>query len=209
MESKDFNWLDIAKELQAIAQTGLTFTENKYDAERYQMIRDISVRILHEYTDTPIEKIKGVFAFETGYQTPKVDIRGVVFRNNKILMIKEDVDGKWTLPGGWADIGLSPFEIAKKEVYEEAGLEVTPERLLAVYDKAKDADHPQDYYHIYKLFILCSDSGGEVKTGMETTDVGWFTLDTIPPLSTPRITMKQIKRMFEYKDNPLSMVDCD
>lgn len=209
METKDFNWLTIAKELQAIAQTGLTFTENKYDDERYQMIRAISVRILNEYTDAPIEKIRDVFAFETGYQTPKVDIRGVVFRDNKILMIKEDVDGKWTLPGGWADIGLSPFEIAKKEVFEEAGLEVTPKRLLAVYDKAKDPDHPQDYYHIYKLFILCADSGGEVKTGMETTDVGWFNLDEIPELSTPRITMKQIRRMFEYKDNPGLEVDCD
>ena len=209
MEKQDFNWLDIAKELQAIAQTGLTFTENKYDVERYEMIRDISIRILNTYTDEPIEKIRDVFAFETGYQTPKVDIRGVVFRNNKILMIKEDVDGKWTLPGGWADIGLSPFEIAKKEVFEEAGLEVKPERLLAVYDKAKDPDHPKDYYHIYKLFILCADSGGEVKTGMETTDVGWFSLDEIPPLSTPRITTRQIKRMFEYKDNAELGVDCD
>lgn len=209
IETGNFFWLDVAKKLQAIAQTGLKFTENKYDVERYEIIRELSINILHNYTKEPVKKITDVFAFETGYQTPKLDIRGVVFRNDKILMIKEEIDGKWTLPGGWADIGLSPFEIAEKEVFEEAGLQVKPQRLLGVYHKAKDAEHPQDYYDIYKLFILCTDLGGEIKTGLETTDVGWFGPNEIPELSTPRITSRQIKRMFDFLKNPDMTADCD
>lgn len=201
-------WLDIAKELQAIAQTGLEFTGNKYDVERYEMIREISVRILNKYTDAPVEKIIGAFAFEKGYQTPKVDIRGVVFRDNKLLMVQEGIDGNWTLPGGWADIGYSPFEVAEKEVWEEAGLKVQPKRLLAVYDKAKH-DHPQDYYHIYKLFILCDDLGGNIQAGMETLDVKWMDRNERLPLSTPRITQRQINSMFNYLDNPDKLVWCD
>ncbi|MCG8702228.1 MAG: NUDIX hydrolase [Bacteroidales bacterium] len=201
-------WLDIAKELQAIAQAGLTFTENKYDIERYEQIRSLSVNIMREYTEAPIEKIIDAFAFEKGYQTPKVDVRGVVFREGKILMIQESIDNNWTLPGGWADVNHTPFEIAEKEVWEEAGLKVKPIRLLAVFDKSKH-DHPADYYHIYKLFILCEDLGGEVCTGMETIDVGWFTTDDLPPLSMPRISKEQIEIMFEFYRNPNKDVMCD
>lgn len=203
-----FDWLDIAKRLQAIAQTGLAFNHDKYDRERYQMIRDISVEILKNYTDAPVNKIVDVFASETGYQTPKVDIRGVVFREGKILMVQEGIDGNWTLPGGWADVCYSPFEIAEKEVWEEAGLKVKPKKLLAVFDKAKH-DHPVDVWHVYKLFILCEDSGGEIKPGMETLDAKWISREEKLPLSTPRITQDQIDIMFEYLDNPEKEVLCD
>lgn len=203
-----FDWLNIAKELQSIAQAGLTFGENKYDRDRYLQLREISARIIHEYSNVPFEKIQNLFGREEGYLTPKVDIRAVVFRAGKILMVREDIDGNWTLPGGWADVNYSPFEIAAKETVEEAGLEVKPQRLLAVYDKMKHT-HPPDLFHIYKLFILCEDSGGKIFPGMETTDVKWIDRNEIPPLSLPRITKGQIHSMFEFLDNPGKDVMCD
>lgn len=204
----NFDWLQIAKEIQSIAQAGLAYSNNKFDIDRYRRLRQVSVKIVNEYTDTPVEKIRDLFANEEGYQTPKVDIRGVVFRDGKILMVREALDGNWTLPGGWADVGYSPFEIAVKEVHEEAGIKVKPLRLLAVFDKMKH-NHPPDIYHVYKLFILCRDSGQSVKPGIETTEVGWFSRDDIPPLSALRITSEQIKIMFDYYDNPSKDAICD
>jgi ADP-ribose pyrophosphatase YjhB (NUDIX family) len=203
-----FDWLDIAKRLQSIAQAGLEFGADKYDLERYQMIRDISVEIMQQSTDAPIEKIIELFASEKGYQTPKVDVRGVIFRHGKILMVQEGLDGNWTLPGGWADVGLSPFENTEKEVWEEAGLKVKSLRLLAVFDKTKHK-HPTDKYHIYKLFILCHDTGGEIKPGMETLDAKWVGRNEKYPLSTPRLTREQLDTMFEFLDNPAKEVLCD
>ncbi len=203
-----FKWLDIAKEMQSIAQSGLEYSPNPYDIDRYKQLRELSIKIMHEFTQTPMQKIRELFASETGYQTPKVDVRGVVFHEGKILMVRERIDDKWSLPGGWADVGYSPFEIASKEVWEEAGITVNPERLLAVFDKTKHA-HPPDVYHVYKLFILCKYSGGKLKTGSETTDVNWFPRDKIPDLSTPRISIEQIQTMFEYFDNPQKDVLCD
>jgi ADP-ribose pyrophosphatase YjhB (NUDIX family) len=204
-----FHWLHIAKEIQSIAQAGLTFSDNKYDIDRYNQLRELSVKIMHEFTDIPSEKIYHLFAHEEGYQTPKVDIRSVVFRNDKILMVQESADGLWSLPGGWADVNYSPFEIAAKEVLEEAGIDVIPFKLLAVFDKMKDPEHLPDKYHVYKIFIHCKDSGQEVKTGIETTSVNWFDRNNIPPLSLPRITPYQIKMMFEFQDNPMKVAMCD
>jgi ADP-ribose pyrophosphatase YjhB (NUDIX family) len=203
-----FDWLDLAKRLQSIAQAGLTYGYDKYDLERYQQIRDISVEILSHHTEIPAEKVVQIFASESGYQTPKVDIRGVVFRDGKILMVREGIDGNWGLPGGWADVGYTPFEIAQKEVWEEGGIAVKPLRLLAVFDKTKHP-HPPDIYHIYKLFILCEDLGGEIKPGMETLEVKWADRTERLPLSTPRITQNQIDIMFEFFDNPEKDVLCD
>jgi ADP-ribose pyrophosphatase YjhB (NUDIX family) len=205
----EFQWLKIAKELQSIAQAGLTFCDNKYDIERYHQLRELSVKIMHAYTDAPVNKIFELFASEKGYQTPKVDIRAVVFRNGKILMVKETIDGSWTLPGGWADVNYSPFQNAAKEVYEEAGIEVIPKRLLAVYDKSKDPEHLPDIYSIYKMFILCDEFGQNLKTGIETSDADWFDRNSIPPLSLPRITHSQINKMFEYHDHPTLFNICD
>lgn len=206
--SMSFDWLSIAKRLQAISQAGLEFGENKYDLERYQFIRDISVEIMHNYTDAPIEQITSLFASEKGYQTPKVDVRGVVFRNGKLLMVKEGVDGKWTLPGGWAEVGHSPFENARKEVKEEAGLDVKPLQLIGVFDKEKHG-HPIDKYHVYKLFILCEDLGGDIFPGMETLDVKWIGKEEKLELSTPRITQEQINYMFSFTEKAFDKVFCD
>lgn len=201
-------WLDIAKEIQSIAQAGLTYAENKYDRDRYEQLRELSIKILEDYTNISQEKIRELFASEEGYQTPKVDVRAVIFRNNKILMVQEGIDGQWTLPGGWADVGYTPFENVVKEVQEEAGMQVKPLRLLAVFDKTRHP-HPPDAFHIYKLFVLCEDSGEEPRPGMETLDTDWYSRDQIPPLSLPRITESQIKYMFEFYDHPEKEMLCD
>lgn len=203
-----FKWLDIAKEMQSIAQAGLEYSGNPYDIDRYRQLRELSIKIVHEYSQTPMQKIRELFANETGYQTPKVDVRAVVFHKGKILMIRERIDDKWSLPGGWADVGYSPFEIASKEVWEEAGIKVDPKRLLAVFDKTKHT-HPPDAYHVYKLFILCRYVDGDLNPGFETSDAKWFSRNKIPELSTPRITIEQIQSMFEYYDNPKKDILCD
>ena len=202
------DWLDIAKRIQAIAQSGLEYGYDKYDLDRYQQLRDISVEIMHGLSDEPVEKITHLFASEKGYQTPKVDIRGVIFRDGKLLMVREGIDGNWSLPGGWADVAHTPFDVARKEVWEEAGLKVKPQRLLAVIDKTK-WPMPTDKYHIYKMFILCEDLGGEISTGMETLDVKWMDRTERLPLSTPRTCQEQIDLMFEYFDKPEKATWCD
>jgi ADP-ribose pyrophosphatase YjhB (NUDIX family) len=188
--------------MQALAQSGLEYSENKYDRDRYQQMRELSLEIMQDFTGLRMEKLVNVFASENGYQTPKVDIRGVVFRDDRILMVRETIDGNWSLPGGWADVGLTPSEVAAKEVYEESGLVVVPEKLLAVLDK-KRHNHPPDMFHIYKIFILCRETGGELKGGMETSETGFFGPDKFPPLSAPRTTIEQIRLMYEYRNDPL------
>jgi ADP-ribose pyrophosphatase YjhB (NUDIX family) len=209
MENSDqFAWLGMAKRLQAVAQAGLEYTDNKYDIDRYQQIRKLSMEIMENYAGMDMKRLQNGFASETGYPTPKVDVRGVVFRDNKILLVRETIDGNWSVPGGWADVGLSAYENAAKEVFEESGLVVKPVRLLAVLDKKKHL-HPPDLFHIYKIFVLCEETGGSLQIGMETSETGFFSPDALPPLSMPRITEDQIKLMFEYKDNPGKEAVCD
>ncbi|PAD75801.1 NUDIX hydrolase [Paenibacillus campinasensis] len=194
-------WLDWAKEMQAIAQAGLAYTKDVYDEERFEQLRNLSITIMQEYTDAGSDKIRELFADERGYPTPKVDIRGVIFQEDSVLLVKEKADGAWALPGGWADIGLSPAEVAVKEVREESGYEVQAVRLLAVLDKKFHA-HPPSPHHVYKMFIHCSIVGGGAKTGVETSEVGFFKMDELPPLSEERNTKAQIARLFEYAKNP-------
>ncbi|RNA66259.1 NUDIX hydrolase [Alteribacter keqinensis] len=194
-------WLTWAKELQAISQSGLTYTKDVYDKERFEEIRRISTEMMAHQTGMDTEKIKALFANETGYATPKVDIRAVVFKENKLLMVKEKSDGKWSLPGGWGDIGLSPGEVAVKEVKEESGFEVEPLKLLAVFDK-KRHPHPPSAYHTYKLFIQCEITGGKGIEGVETSDVGFFPENGLPPLSLARNTESQIRQAFRRVNNP-------
>jgi ADP-ribose pyrophosphatase YjhB (NUDIX family) len=206
--NKEYAWLDMAKRLQSIAQGGLEYCTNKYDIERYEQIRKLSLEILNHFTETPLGQLKDLFTNEKGYQTPKVDVRGVVFREDKILLVRETIDNRWSIPGGWAEIGLTPFENARKEVFEESGLEVAPLRVLAVLDK-KCHNHPPDPYHIYKIFVLCKETGGTLHGGMETSETGFFGMDELPDLSAPRITEEQIRLMFEYKNEPDKKAVCD
>ena len=201
-----------AQRLQALAQAGLAYATNQYDLERYQEIRSISARLLQELTEEPLEKIIRVFASEDGYQTPKVDVRAVLFRDGpEILLIKEKVDnGRWTLPGGWADVGYTPFEIAK-EAYEETGLVVKPVRLLALFDKRKHPHPPQPWY-VYKAFIQCEVQGGSlIQDTAETTGARWFRQDELPylDLSIDRTTASQLETIFRFASDPGSPTVCD
>jgi len=190
-------WLEWAKQLQAISQAGLTYSKDIYDLERFELIRKISIEILSQHTDVDQEMIKHLFANETGYATPKVDIRGVVFKDHKILMVKENTDGGWSLPGGWGDIGLSPSEVVVKEVKEESGFDVKAVKLIGILDK-KCHPHPPSPYHVYKIFILCEIIGGQAKEGIETSAVDFFAKDQLPQLSEERITKSQIQLAFKH-----------
>ncbi|MED3550244.1 NUDIX hydrolase [Cytobacillus praedii] len=201
-------WLDWAKQLQSIAQAGLTYSKDVYDLERFEQIRNISVEILSHQTESDRTKIRDLFANETGYATPKVDIRAVIFRDNKILMVKENTDDCWSLPGGWADIGLTPSEVAVKEVKEESGFNVKPIKLLGVLDK-KCHPHPPSPYHVYKLFIRCEIIGGQPTKGIETSEVGFFSENELPTLSIERNTKSQIEMIFRSLKNPEDPVYLD
>jgi len=192
MESK---WLKWATELQSIAQAGLTFGENQYDLDRYQKIRDLSIEIIHEYSDLDHTIVKNLFGSEKGYQTPKVDIRSAVFKENMILMVREKVDGKWSLPGGWADVNSSVRESAVRECIEEAGAEVKPKRIVAVHlaNRQNDFIFP---FTIYKIIVECDLIRYTFKENSETLDSGFFPLDNLPELSEERINFNQIKLCF-------------
>ncbi|MEH7356717.1 NUDIX hydrolase [Neobacillus drentensis] len=201
-------WLEWAKQLQSIAQTGLAYSKDVYDLERFELIRNISVEILSQQTKLDKTVIKDLFASETGYATPKVDIRAVIFKDKKILMVKENTDGKWSLPGGWGDIGLTPSEVAVKEVKEESGFNVKATKLLAVLDK-KCHPHPPSPYHVYKMFIQCEIIGGQAKEGIETSEVEFFAENELPPLSIARNTKSQIEMAFKHLYNPQEPVYFD
>ncbi|WP_053362383.1 NUDIX hydrolase [Bacillus sp. FJAT-27251] len=201
-------WLEWAKQLQSIAQAGLTYSKDVYDLERFELIRNLSVEMLAMHTDVSRTVIKDLFANETGYATPKVDIRAVVFKDNKILMVRETTDGGWALPGGWGDIGLTPSEVAVKEVKEESGFDVKPIKLTAIVDK-KCHPHPPSPYHVYKIFIQCEIIGGAPMEGVETDAVDFFAEDELPPLSAARNTKSQIRLAFKHLHNPQEPVYFD
>jgi ADP-ribose pyrophosphatase YjhB (NUDIX family) len=179
--------LRAARRVQAIAQAGLHYAENEFDRQRYQELRDLSVELSAAATDMDMGKIRDLFTNETGFQTPKVDVRSVVIKDNKILLARERSDGGFSLPGGFADINNSPSEVAVKEVREETGLEVRTSRLLAVIDTDRHNFPPLEY-HYYKLVFLCDLIGGELCDSDETTEAGFFDLDNLPQLSEKRNT---------------------
>lgn len=207
MMEKNTKWLDWAKEIQAISQAGLAYTKDDFDRERFLRLREISCEIIAGYTEADFSKVKNLFAGESGYQTPKVDVRAVIFKADRLLLVQEKADGKWALPGGWADIGLTPKEIAVKEVFEETGFKAEAGKLLAVMDK-KRHNHPPSAYHVYKMFIACDIVGGKAAAGTETKNLGFFSLEDLPDLSEARNTYAQIKFLFQEK-NGSDQVYCD
>ncbi|MCD4711248.1 MAG: NUDIX hydrolase [Bacteroidales bacterium] len=193
--------LQLAKQVQALAENGLHFSENDFDLDRYQVLEEISLRMLSLLTGLPDEIIKVTTPEKNGYRTPKVDVRSVIFNDrDEILMVKERVDSRWSLPGGWCDVGYTPTETAEKEAFEEAGIKVKVARLLAVFDK-KCHDHPEDLFYAYKIFLECEAENYEITTGMETLDVGFFKQNEYPEISTPRNTASQIDKMFDFHFN--------
>jgi ADP-ribose pyrophosphatase YjhB (NUDIX family) len=201
-------WLEWAQRLQAISQSGLTYTRNPFEIERYEAVGEIAAEIIAAHSDLDIARVRDLFATEGGYATPKVDVRGVVFRDDQILLVKELRDGYWTLPGGWADVNDSPAEATVREVYEESGYRTRAIKLLACYDRNRHG-HPPYGYHIYKLFFLCELTGGAPAESIETGGVGFFAADEIPELSLPRVTPAQIERFFAHHRHPEWPTDFD
>lgn len=201
-------WLDWAKRIQAIGQTGLYYAKDPYDRERYEQIREIAAEMVAYGAEADVQHVRDIFCAETGYATPKVDVRGVVFQEDSVLLVLEALDGKWTLPGGWADVKLSPSENAVKEVFEESGYEVRAERLLAVYDRDKHP-HPPGPFHIYKMFVECRIVGGEPRPSNETLDVRFFPVDDLPELSVSRVTEEEIGRLHTLVSNGEMRADLD
>jgi ADP-ribose pyrophosphatase YjhB (NUDIX family) len=202
-------WLERARKLQAIAQNGLLFTKDPYDRERYEEIRGIAARMMAEGSGETLEVVTGLFSGQAGYATPKVDVRGVVFRDEKILLVQEAQDGLWTLPGGWADPNESPSESVTREVWEESGFATRSVKLLAVFDRAKHNHVPLHPFHVYKLFIRCEIESGEARPSMETLDVAFFAEDRVPELSLARVVPAQIARLFQHLHHPEWMADFD
>lgn len=191
------NLLDLIKQVRSLAETGLHYQKDPYDQERYKELRDISLRMLSLVMDQPIATLEVGFPEAVGYITPNVDVRAVVLNEqSELLMVKEAVDGKWSLPGGWADIGYTPKEVAVKEVREEAGFTVKATRLLALMDK-KCHKHPADVYYVYKIFILCEEVGDRVDNHHETTEVSFYPIGDLPELSLPRNNQDQIRMVYE------------
>lgn len=194
------HWLTIAKRINSIAQSGLAFTKDQYDRERYTELLDLSIQILNHITDIDSKKLEFVFNRDIGYQTPKVGVRAVVFRDNKILLVKERMDDKWCIPGGYADTGLTPGQIAITEVKEESGFDVLPTRILGLIDYNKHQERPFPF-DLYNLFMECKITGGEAKAGSETSDVRFFDINNLPELSERRVTKKQLLKMYELHNN--------
>mgnify|MGYP001664166537 FL=1 len=188
------DWLKWAMELQFIGQVGLTYSKDNFDIERFQRIREISAEILSNYTDYGVEKINDIFCNETGFQTPKIDTRAAIFNNDKILLVKE-LDGKWSLPGGWVDVNQSIYSNIIKEVKEEAGLNVIPKKIIAAQDRNKH-NYPVYAYGICKVFILCENNGGKFETNIETIESEYFSMDNLPDLALEKNTVEQIKMCF-------------
>lgn len=200
MPNRD-KWVEFAVEIQSIAQSGLTYGHDEYDMERYARLREIAAEMLACKTDLPLDKVKDLFCNETGYQTPKVDTRAAVFRDGKILLVHEK-NGTWSLPGGWCDVNVSVADNTVKETYEEAGLRVRAERVIALHDRNRH-NVPPYAYGVVKIFILCSLIDGDFIPNLETTETGYFGKEEIPQtLAEEKTTKEQILMCFEANETP-------
>ncbi len=205
------DWLVWGRELAAIAQTGLAFTRDPYDAERYGAIRALAARIMAAHSRADGRLIEALFGAETGYATPKIDVRAAVFdASARILMVREVADrGRWTLPGGWADVNQTAAECVVREVREEAGYEVRARKLAAVWDRTRQGNAPSPF-SITKLFFICELVGGAPAISLETSEVGWFAEAEIPyDLSFGRVVHPQIARMYAHWRHPWLPTDFD
>lgn len=203
--------LELIKRLAAVSQTGLAFAGNPFDVQRYEEVGSIAAELASQ-SETDAVRVAAIFRSDDGYVTPKMIVRSAVFSSigggPHILMVKETADGRWTLPGGWIDVGESPGFAAEREVLEETGLKVTAEKLAAVFDKRRH-DHPPAPHHAYLLFFLCRLVGGSLTPSLETSEVAWFPADRLPELSTGRATAQQIRRMFDHFVDPTLPTDFD
>ena len=210
MQNKGNELIIIAQRIRAMAQTALAYSTNEYEIDRSNEMIAISARIASIVSGVDEKVIHADYHPVKEYVTPKVDIRAVIFnKQDEILLVKEKIDGKWALPGGWADVGLTPTEVIIKETKEESGFDVRVVRLLAVLDK-RCYNHPASPFYIYKLCFLCEITGrGDDALTFDILDSGFFPLGHLPPLSTDRILPEQITLLDRLRRDPESKIYCD
>jgi ADP-ribose pyrophosphatase YjhB (NUDIX family) len=195
------HWLEWAREIQALAQTGLHYAPDDYHRDRYRRLIDIAAEITAEHSGLPADGLARMFHAARGYATPKVDVRGAVFRDGKLLLVCERADGGWCMPGGWADVGDPPSAMVEREVLEESGLKVRAVRLIGVFDANREGPE-LEVMHAYKLVFLCEDQGGAPRSSNETSDARFFGINEIPALSSARTSIRNIREAFAHRDDP-------
>jgi len=202
------NLLEWARQVQAIAQNGLAFTHDQFDRERYTQLTELVALLLARELEMPIDAARALWSDEHGYATPKVDVRGGVFIESRVLLVRERSDGRWTLPGGWVDVNDAPSEAVAREILEESGYQARAVKLAALLDKNRHP-HPAGVHHIYKLFFLCELTGGAAAVSAETDAAEFFPLQALPPLSTGRVLATQIERLYQHHLDPSLPTDFD
>ena len=194
-------WLTWAREIQAIAQSGQTYALNEWQTERYQRLMEIAADIVQSHTELQKDPVFKNFQVQPGYATPKVDVRGAVVRDGKILLVQERSDERWCMPGGWADVGDLPSEVVVREVWEESGFNVVAKKVIGVYD-ANRTGTPLEFYHAYKIVFLCELTGGQSRPSHETMSVGFFKFDDLPPLSLNRTNQRHLDEVVAHLRDP-------
>ena len=197
---KQPKWIAWAREIFSLSQAGLTYSQNEFDIERYKRLQEISAEMIESETELSKDSVLESFSMQAGYATPKIDVRGAVIQNNKILLIQERMDGKWAMPGGWADLGNAPASVAEREVWEESGYRVKAEKVIAVIDANRI--EPLEFYHAFKIIFLCRLIGGEPQTSHETMAVGFFDFNNLPPLSIYRTNEDMLREVFAHAQDP-------
>lgn len=200
MKSPNTKWLDWAMELQALSQTGLAYSKDVYDIERFERIREISAEIMAQYTELDFAIVQDLFCNESGFQTPKLDSRAAIIQQNKILLVKEN-NNKWSLPGGWVDVNESVKSNIIKEVKEESGFNATPLKIIAVQDRNKH-NSPLYAYGICKIFVLCKVDDSPFVNNNETLERNFFAIEELPELAQEKNSLAQIKMCFNAYADP-------
>ena len=207
-ENKIPQWLEWAREIQSLSQTGLAFSSSNYETERYKRLMCIAAEIFEQNSDLKKKEIKKNFVNNPGYATPKIDVRAAVIRGKKILLVHEAMDQKWAMPGGWCDVGDLPSSAVVRETKEESGYDVVPVKVISVLD-ANRSGRPLELYHAFKIIFLCEFIGGTAETSNETIGVDFFNLYKLPPLSTNRTNLNHIKEIKEHIINPARATNFD
>ena len=197
IESNFPKWLEWAREMQALSQTGLTYSKDEYDTQRYKRFTEIAAEIVQCHSDLQKDVLVNNFLAHLGYATPKIDVRGAVIRDGKILLVQERTDEKWCMPGGWADVGEIPSEMVEREVWEESGFKVKTKKVIAVYDTNRDG-RQLEFFHAYKIIFLCEIIDGYARISNETMGVDFFDFDNLPPLSTSRTNTQHLTEILAH-----------
>lgn len=199
--NKDTKWLKIAREIQQLSQTGAAFAVTEYEKQRYKRLTEITAEIIEHHTTLEKESVEKVLMEHPGYATPKIDVRAAIIKEGKILLVQESTDNCWAMPGGWADVGDIPSEVAIRETKEESGFDVKPIKVIGVYD-ANRVGGKLEFFHAFKIVFLCKLIGGEAKTSDETLDVKFFSFGGLPTLSVNRTNLKHINEIMLHLQDP-------